>query len=103
MHLERLEQAVGWDAIVTADRDAARAKPNPTHVSRGARRCSASPRTRRSSSRTRRTASRAGKAAGIFVVGVPNEVTRELGLDDADLVVDSLAELPPDELLARFS
>ena len=42
-------------------------------------------------------------AAGIFVVGIPNAVTRELGLDEADLVVESLADLPPDDLLARFS
>ena len=47
--------------------------------------------------------SSSAKAAGIFVVAVPNNVTRDFGLDDADLVVDSLAELPPDELLARFS
>src|SRR5262249_27914527 len=30
MHLERLEEAVGWDAICTADGDPARAKPSPT-------------------------------------------------------------------------
>ena len=29
-HLARLERAVGWDAIVTADHDAERAKPAPT-------------------------------------------------------------------------
>jgi beta-phosphoglucomutase-like phosphatase (HAD superfamily) len=46
---------------------------------------------------------RAGKAAGIFTVAIPNEVTRDYGLDEADLVLDSLADLPPDELLARFS
>ncbi|MFL6229711.1 MAG: HAD family hydrolase, partial [Pyrinomonadaceae bacterium] len=45
----------------------------------------------------------AGKAAGIFVVAIPNDVTRDFGLDEADLVLDSLADLPPDELLARFS
>ena len=45
----------------------------------------------------------AAKAAGIFVVAVPNAVTRDYGLDEADLVVGSLADLPPDELLARFS
>jgi hypothetical protein len=33
---------------------------------------------------------------------VPNEVTRSLGLDEADLVLDSLADLAPAELLARF-
>ena len=48
---------------------------------------------------------RAAKAAGIFTVAVPNEVTRGLGLDDAgaDLLLDSLAELAPDELLSRFA
>ena len=29
MHLERLEETVGWDAICTADGDPARAKPAP--------------------------------------------------------------------------
>ena len=48
---------------------------------------------------------RAAKAAGIFTVAVPNEVTRELGLDaaGADLLLDSLADLAPDELLDRFA
>ena len=46
---------------------------------------------------------RAARAAGIFCVAIPNDVTRDLGLDEADLVVESLAELPPSELLARFA
>jgi beta-phosphoglucomutase-like phosphatase (HAD superfamily) len=45
----------------------------------------------------------AARAAGIYVVAVPNDVTRDFGLDDADLVLDSLADLAPDELLSRFS
>jgi HAD superfamily hydrolase (TIGR01509 family) len=100
MHLERLEQAVGWDAIVTADRDHARAKPNPTMYLEaldllGVAADEAvvfedSP-----------NGVRAGKAAGIFVVGVPNDVTRDVGLAEADLVLDSLADLPPAELVQR--
>jgi HAD superfamily hydrolase (TIGR01509 family) len=100
MHLERLEQAFGWDAILTADRDASRAKPNPTMYLEaldvlGVRADEAvvfedSP-----------NGVAAGKAAGIFVVGVPNDVTRDVGLDDADLVVHSLADLPPADLLQR--
>jgi beta-phosphoglucomutase-like phosphatase (HAD superfamily) len=43
----------------------------------------------------------AAKAAGIFVVGIPNDVTREYGLEEADVVVDSLADLPPRELVQR--
>jgi HAD superfamily hydrolase (TIGR01509 family) len=100
MHLERLEEAVGWDAICTADRDPARAKPSPTLYLEaldllGVAAAEAvafedSP-----------NGIRAAKAAGIFTVAVPNEITRDLGVDEADLVVGSLADLPPDELLAR--
>jgi HAD superfamily hydrolase (TIGR01509 family) len=102
MHLARLERAVGWDAILTADRDNARAKPNPTMYlealdvldvdANEAVVFEDSP-----------NGVRAARAAGIFVVAIPNNVTRDFGLDDADLVVDSLADLPPDDLLARFS
>jgi beta-phosphoglucomutase-like phosphatase (HAD superfamily) len=94
-HLARLERAVGWHAILTADHDHERAKPRPTmylealevlEVAAG-----------------EAVGVHAAKAAGIFVVAVPNAVTRDYGLDEADLVVGSLADLPPDDLLARFS
>jgi HAD superfamily hydrolase (TIGR01509 family) len=100
MHLERLEQAVGWDAIITADRDSERAKPNPTMYLEALATLGVavdeavvfedSP-----------NGIRAGKAAGIFVVGIPNDVTRDYGLDEADLILESLADLPPAELLQR--
>ncbi|HZR93290.1 MAG TPA: HAD-IA family hydrolase [Gaiellaceae bacterium] len=102
LHLERLERAVGWHAIITADRDHERAKPSPTMylealdvLGVGADEAVVfedSP-----------NGVRAAKAAGIYVVAIPNDVTREFGLDEADLLLDSLADLPPDELLARFS
>jgi putative hydrolase of the HAD superfamily len=102
LHLARLEREVGWDAILTADGDHSRAKPNPILYTEalellGVRADEAvvfedSP-----------NGVRAGKAAGIFTVAIPNSVTRDYGLDEADLVVDSLADLPPDDLLARFS
>jgi HAD superfamily hydrolase (TIGR01509 family) len=104
MHLERLEEAVGWDAICTADGDPARAKPSPTlylealellGVDAGeAVAFEDSPH-----------GVRAAKAAGIFCVAIPNEVTRELGLEEAgaDLVLDSLADLPPEDLFARLA
>jgi putative hydrolase of the HAD superfamily len=101
-HLTRLERAFGWEAIVAAEGDATRAKPRPTlylealellGVDAGeAVAFEDSP-----------NGIRAAKAAGIFVVGIPNAVTRRLGLEEADLVLDSLAELPPDELIARLS
>lgn len=101
MHLRRLEEEVGWDAILTADRNRERAKPAPTlylealaqlGVAAGeAVAFEDSP-----------NGIRAAKAAGIYCVGIPNEVTRDFSLDEADLVLGSLADLPPDELLARF-
>ena len=101
MHLSRLEHSIGWDAILTADHDRWRAKPNPTMYVEaldvlGVEADEAvvfedSP-----------NGVAAARAAGIFVVAVPNDVTRDFGLDDADLVLDSLTDLPPDVLLARF-
>jgi beta-phosphoglucomutase-like phosphatase (HAD superfamily) len=103
MHLERLERAVGWDAIVTADHDPGRAKPRPTlylealdelDVAAGeAIAFEDSP-----------NGATAAKAAGIYVVGIPNTVTADLGLDEsADLVLDTLADLPPADLVARLA
>jgi beta-phosphoglucomutase-like phosphatase (HAD superfamily) len=104
LHLERLEEAVGWDAICTADRDPARAKPSPTLylealdaldvTAEEAVAFEDSP-----------NGVLAAKAADIFCVAVPNEVTRELGLEEAgaDLVLDSLAELPPEALFRRLA
>ena len=46
----------------------------------------------------------AAKAADVFCVAIPNEVTRELGLEEAgaDIVLDSLADLPPETLFSRL-
>jgi HAD superfamily hydrolase (TIGR01509 family) len=103
-HLERLEAADGWDAICTADGDRSRAKPAPTLYleALAALEVAASEAVAFEDSPN---GVRAAKEAGIFCVAVPNEVTRDLGLDEAgaDLVLDSLADLPPDELLGRFS
>ena len=104
MHLERLEEAVGWDAICTADRDPKRAKPSPTLYLEAldvldvaadeAVAFEDSP-----------NGVLAAKAAGIFCVAVPNEVTRDLGLEEAgaDLVLASLADLPPETLFAQLT
>ena len=45
---------------------------------------------------------RAAKAAGVFWVAVPNPITATMALEDADLVVESLEDLPLSDLLARF-
>jgi HAD superfamily hydrolase (TIGR01509 family) len=104
MHLERLEEAVGWDAICTADGDPARAKPSPTLYLEAldALDVAASVAVAFEDSPN---GVLAAKAAGVFCVAVPNEVTRELGLDaaGADLVLDSLADLPPETLFSRLA
>lgn len=99
-HLRRLERLYGWDAIVTADGDEARAKPSPTLYveALGALAVDAADAIAFEDSPN---GIRAARAAGIYCVGVPNAVTAGLGLDEADLVVDSLASLPLARLLER--
>jgi HAD superfamily hydrolase (TIGR01509 family) len=101
-HLERLERTIGWDTIVTADHDAERAKPRPTLYLEALDELGVAANEAVAFEDSPNGALGA-KRAGIYVVGIPNAVTRELDLaGTADLVVDSLADLPPDELLARF-
>jgi HAD superfamily hydrolase (TIGR01509 family) len=103
-HLRRLEQALGWDAICTADGDPARAKPAPTLYLEALDALGVAP-GEAIAFEDSPNGVLAAKKAGVFCVAVPNEVTRELGLEEAgaDLVLDSLADLPPEELLARFA
>jgi HAD superfamily hydrolase (TIGR01509 family) len=101
-HLGRLERTEHFDAIVAANGDEERAKPRPTlylealdRLGLGADEAVAfedSP-----------NGVRAAKAAGLFCVAVPNGVTATLALDDADLVVPSLAELPFASLVERLA
>jgi HAD superfamily hydrolase (TIGR01509 family) len=100
-HLARLEREVGWDAIVTADLDPRRAKPRPTLYLEALDRLGVEAE-EAVAFEDSPNGVRAARAAGVFVVAVPNAVTRELGLDEADIVVESLADLPPEELLGRL-
>jgi HAD superfamily hydrolase (TIGR01509 family) len=97
-HLARLERSEHFDDIVTADGDVSRAKPLPVLYLEALERLGV-----RSDEAVAFEDSpngvRAAKAAGIFCVAVPNGVTASLGLDEADLVVASLADLPFDRLL----
>lgn len=43
----------------------------------------------------------AAKRAGIFVVAVPNALTRKLSLSVADFQMNSLADLPLEQILQR--
>jgi putative hydrolase of the HAD superfamily len=102
MHLARLEREFGWHVIVTADHDRARAKPSPVMYFEALDRLAVDA-TEAIAFEDSPNGVRAAHGAGIFTVAVPNPVTRDYGLDEADLVLDSLAELAPDELLARFT
>ncbi len=101
MNLARLEREVGWDAIVAADHDASRAKPRPdlyleTLELLGVDASEAI------AFEDSVNGIRAAQAAGIFCVAIPNPVTQDFALDEADLLLGSLAELPPEDLLSRF-
>jgi HAD superfamily hydrolase (TIGR01509 family) len=103
MHLQRLEQAVGWDAICTADGDRTRAKPAPVLYLEALRLLDVAADEAVAFEDSPHGVT-AAKAAGIFCVAIPNDVTRELGLEEAgaDIVVDSLADLPPESLFSRL-
>jgi HAD superfamily hydrolase (TIGR01509 family) len=104
MHMERLEEAVGWDAICTADGDAARAKPSPVLYREALEQLGVAA-SEAVAFEDSPNGVLAAKAARVFCVAVPNEVTRDLGLEEAgaDLVLDTLADLPPEELLGRLA
>ena len=44
----------------------------------------------------------AAKRAGLYCVAVPNPLTKQLRLDGADMVLESLADLPLEELLSMM-
>jgi HAD superfamily hydrolase (TIGR01509 family) len=99
-HLERLERVKDWDAIVAADGDIERAKPKPTLYlaaleTLGLRASEAI------AFEDSLNGIRAAKAAGIFCVAVPNPITETFALEEADLLLASLEELPLERLLAR--
>jgi HAD superfamily hydrolase (TIGR01509 family) len=104
MHLERLDEAAGWDAICTADRDPARAKPAPVLYLEALQQLEVTA-DHAVAFEDSPNGVLAAKAAGIFCVAVPNEVTRDLGLEEAgaDIVLDSLADLPPEGLFRRLA
>ena len=99
-HLARLERAEHFEAIVAADHDVSRAKPAPTLYLEALDRLELGPE-EAIAFEDSPNGIKAAKAAGIFCVAVPNGVTATLGLDEADLVLDSLADLPLRALIER--
>jgi HAD superfamily hydrolase (TIGR01509 family) len=100
-HLGRLGHLEGLDAIVAANGDAQRAKPRPDLYLEALDELGlqASEAIAFEDSPNGVTAA---KAAGLVCVAVPNPITATLALDDADLVLESLADVPLGELLERF-
>ena len=45
---------------------------------------------------------KASKSANIFTIAVPNKVTKDFNFDEADMRLDSLSEIPPEELLMKI-
>ena len=100
-HLQRLDREQTWDAIVAADGDTSRAKPQPnlyleTLEALGLRSHEAI------AFEDSLNGIRAAQGAGIFCVAVPNPITETFALEEADLLLGSLEELPLGELLDRF-
>ncbi len=100
-HLLRLDRANHWDAIVAADGDVKRAKPQPTLYLEALDALDL-PATEAIAFEDSLNGIRAAKRAGIFCVAVPNPITETFALDEANLLLGSLEELPLDELLANW-
>jgi HAD superfamily hydrolase (TIGR01509 family) len=96
-HLERLGWPDGWAAMVCADGDAARAKPNP-HLYLAALELLDVPADATFALEDSPNGIRAAKAAGISCVCIPNDATAGLDLSEADLLVPTFQGLAVDEV-----
>ena len=97
-HLERLSIGPSaWDAIVCRE-DVARTKPDPALYLESLRRLQASP-AQAIAFEDSINGIRAARAAGIFCVAVPGQMTTRQDLGLANLRLSSLSEMPVRELL----
>ena len=91
-NLERLGWPEGWAAMVSADGDASRAKPNP-HLYEAALELLDVRTSQAFAIEDSPNGIRAAKAAGLPCLCVPNEATAGLDLSEADLVVPTFERL----------
>jgi HAD superfamily hydrolase (TIGR01509 family) len=96
--LSRLGRSDGWDCILCADHEQSIAKPDP-HLYREALAELAIEPSQAIAIEDSPNGIAAAKGAGLFCLAVPNPVTSALDLNAADVQIDSLAELPLEELL----
>jgi beta-phosphoglucomutase-like phosphatase (HAD superfamily) len=97
-HLARLDVGGVWDVILTADGDEARAKPSPI-LYREALDAVGVAAAEAVAVEDSPHGVASAKAAGLFCVAVPNEVTAALDLSGANLTVGSLEDLALPRLL----
>jgi HAD superfamily hydrolase (TIGR01509 family) len=98
-HLERFGIHAHFDAILCRE-DVRRTKPDPELYQQALKRLSvAAAETIAFEDST--NGIRAAKAAGIFCVAVPNPLTADLDLSQADLRLESLEAVPLEALIAR--
>jgi len=100
-HLERLGLGAQWDAVRTRD-DVARTKPAPDLYLAAVEALCVDP-TEAVAFEDSVNGIAAAKAAGLLCVAVPNALTAGMDLSQADVKLDSLAETPLAELLARLA
>jgi HAD superfamily hydrolase (TIGR01509 family) len=98
-HLRRLDRLEHWDAIVAANGDVGRAKPQPDLYVEALDLLGLQP-SEAIAFEDSLNGIRAARGAGIFVVAVPNPITETFALDEADLLIASLEELPLAQLIA---
>jgi beta-phosphoglucomutase-like phosphatase (HAD superfamily) len=99
-HLGRLGRLEGLDAVVAANGDTRRAKPRPDLYLEALDRLGLQA-DEAIAFEDSANGIRAAKSAGLFCVAVPNPITATMALDEADLVLESLEDVPLSELLER--
>lgn len=98
-HLTRLELRAYFDVVVTAD-DVVHTKPSPELFLLAAQKLKADP-AKTIVLEDSPNGIKAAKRAQMFAVAVPNMVTAQLDLSEADLRLNSLSEMPLNDLIAR--
>jgi HAD superfamily hydrolase (TIGR01509 family) len=99
-NLERLGLVDGWATIVCADGDTTRCKPSPALYLEALELLGVAANEAIAVEDSPNGIASA-RAAGIFCVGFPNDVTSTLDLSQADLVVESLGDVSLADLLER--
>jgi HAD superfamily hydrolase (TIGR01509 family) len=98
-HLERFGLENRFDAVVCRE-DVAATKPDPALYRIALERLGAAP-DQAIALEDSSNGIRAAKAAGLFCVAVPNAMTAQMDLSEADLRIESLGSLPLQSLIDR--